>query len=260
MVLFCQMDVTGRTESDPAAETLANNLLKYVDNWQPAPRREVSYIGEAAGKSHFESVGIPLQPFSPEKLTADHLLIVGPGGGKELSAASAKIAAWLTSGGRALGVGLSEQDMQALPLKITMRRAEHINAFFDAPKLDSPLVGIGPANVHNREPKELPLISGGATVIGDGVVAHSEDGKIVLCQLAPWTFGGSQQPNHRKTFRRLSFLVTRLAANAGASFSTPLIERISRPLDAGANEQRWLDGLYLDRPEEWDDPYRHFRW
>jgi len=26
------------------------------------------------------------------------------------------------------------------------------------------------------------------------------------------------------------------------------------------NERRWLDGLYLDAPEEWDDPYRFFRW
>ena len=24
--------------------------------------------------------------------------------------------------------------------------------------------------------------------------------------------------------------------------------------------RRWLDGLYLDVPEEWDDPYRFFRW
>ena len=23
---------------------------------------------------------------------------------------------------------------------------------------------------------------------------------------------------------------------------------------------RWLDGLYLDQPQEWDDPYRFFRW
>jgi hypothetical protein len=25
-------------------------------------------------------------------------------------------------------------------------------------------------------------------------------------------------------------------------------------------EGRWLTGLYLDEPEEWDDPYRFFRW
>jgi len=30
LMLFCQMDVTGRTESDPAAERLARNLLQYV--------------------------------------------------------------------------------------------------------------------------------------------------------------------------------------------------------------------------------------
>jgi hypothetical protein len=27
MVLFCQMDVSGRSENDPAAETLASNIL-----------------------------------------------------------------------------------------------------------------------------------------------------------------------------------------------------------------------------------------
>ena len=36
MVLFCQMDVTGRTESDPAAETLARNILRLCLPWKPA--------------------------------------------------------------------------------------------------------------------------------------------------------------------------------------------------------------------------------
>src|SRR5205814_1460688 len=113
-------------------------------------------------------------------------------------------------------------------------------AFFEAPKNASPLVGIGPADVHNRDPKEFSLITGGLTVIGDGVLAYSEDGRAVVCQFAPWTFAGSEQPNHRKTFRRSSFLVTRLAANAGASFSTPLLQRFSTPVKAGEKEQRWL--------------------
>jgi hypothetical protein len=26
------------------------------------------------------------------------------------------------------------------------------------------------------------------------------------------------------------------------------------------SEKRWLTGLYLEQPEEWDDPYRFFRW
>ena len=36
MVLFCQMDVTGRTETDPAAERLARNIINYVSDWKPA--------------------------------------------------------------------------------------------------------------------------------------------------------------------------------------------------------------------------------
>ena len=45
MVLFCQLDVTGRTERDPVAETLVRNLLVYVSGWQPTPRR----IGRVRG-------------------------------------------------------------------------------------------------------------------------------------------------------------------------------------------------------------------
>ena len=57
-VLFCQMDVTGRTETDPAAETLARNLLQFVSASKATPQRKAIYIGDAAGKSHLESVGI----------------------------------------------------------------------------------------------------------------------------------------------------------------------------------------------------------
>ena len=73
----------------------------------------------------------------------------------------------------------------------------------------------------------------------------------------------------KRTCRRTAFLVTRLLANLGAagpmttsgrSPSTPLLDRFHRPVAAGNAEKRWLDGLYLDPPEEMDDPYRFFRW
>jgi len=31
------------------------------------------------------------------------------------------------------------------------------------------------------------------------------------------------------------------------------------PCDPPA-EGRWTSGLYVDQPQEWDDPYRFFRW
>jgi hypothetical protein len=105
------------------------------------------------------------------------------------------------------------------------------------------------------------LVSAGATVVGDGVLAETGKGNVVFCQLVPWQCDYSKEKhNVKQTFRRSSFLVTRLLGNMGVEGATPLLARFRSPVDAGKAEKRWLDGLYLDQPEEWDDPYRAFRW
>jgi hypothetical protein len=40
-----------------------------------------------------------------------------------------------------------------------------------------------------------------------------------------------------------------------------ILARFNSPVEAGNNtDKRWLEGLYLDQPAEWDNPYRSFRW
>jgi hypothetical protein len=113
--------------------------------------------------------------------------------------------------------------------------------------------------VHNRDPRQVPLVAEGAEAVGDGVLATAEDGRVVFWQLAPWQFDYSgEKMNIKRTFRRLSCCTTRLLGNLGAGGETPLLGRFSSPVAEG--EQRWLKGLYLDVPEEWDYPYRFFRW
>jgi hypothetical protein len=81
----------------------------------------------------------------------------------------------------------------------------------------------------------------------------------VFCQLAPWSFDYHKQYNLKRTFRRSAVLVSRLLANLGVAGTTPLLARFHAPVtDAG--DKRWLTGLYLDVPEEMDDPYRFFGW
>ena len=82
MVLFCQLDVTGRTESDPAATRLVGNLLGYVSAWKPAPSRKLLYVGEAAGKAHLERAKFSPADYQGGPLTADQVLVVGPGAAK----------------------------------------------------------------------------------------------------------------------------------------------------------------------------------
>jgi beta-galactosidase len=187
MVLFCQVDVTGRTESDPAAETLARNIVTYVSAWKPAPTRKALYVGDPAGKRHLERAGVSVSAYEGGKLSADRVLVVGSGGGKQLAANAAAIAEFVKAGGHVLALGLDEQEANAfLPLKVGMTNAEHIAAFFDPPGADSLLKGIGPADVHNRDPRELPLVSSGAVALGDGVLAKAEGANVVFDQLPPY--------------------------------------------------------------------------
>ncbi len=185
LVLFCQMDVTGRTESDPAAETLAGNILRYVDAWRPAPRRTAVYAGEPAGLAWLAACGVEAAPFKGEPPAADQVLVVGPGGGRELAAQAPAIGAWVKAGGRVLALGLDQAEANSfLPTKVTMQPAEHIAACFPPFSAHSLLAGVAPADVHNRDPRKLPLVAGGATAYGDGVLAAT--GNVVFCQLPPF--------------------------------------------------------------------------
>lgn len=256
MAVFCQVDVTGRTEPDPAAEWLVRNLLNHVAAWRPSPRRSVAYAGEPDGRRHLEACGIALSAAQGDP--AAQVLVLGPGGVKDMQGGGAAVSGWIKGGGRVLALGLDDQEMRAVAPEVSVKKAEHIATFFDPPSMRSPFTGISPGDVHNRDPRELPLVSSGSQVLGNGVLART--GNIVLCQLAPWRFAAPQQANLRRTHRRTSFLASRLLANLGVNSLTPLLERFHQPLAPAKPEQRWLDGFYLDQPEEWDDPYRFFRW
>jgi hypothetical protein len=261
VVLFCQADVTGRTEAEPAADALVRNVLRHVAGWRPAPRRKALYAGGPAGKKHLEAAGLTLAPYAKDELTADRVLIVAPGGAKGLTGDAAALAEWLKEGGHVLALGLEGAEAASfLPARVGTRRGEHIAAYFGPPGVKSLLVGVGPADVHDRDPRELPLVTAGATALGDGVLAQAENASVVFCQLLPWQFDPREPMNQKRTFRRAAALVTRLAANMGAAGATPLLARFRAPVEAPGGETRWLDGLYLDAPEEWDDPYRYFRW
>src|SRR5207247_569275 len=113
MILFCQMDVTGRTESDPVAETLTRNILQHVSVWKPARTRTAVYIGDPAGHRHLESAGFAVASYRDGKISPDQVLVVGPGGGRELAQNRMAIADWLKAGGNTLAIGLDQHNADA---------------------------------------------------------------------------------------------------------------------------------------------------
>ena len=141
--------------------------------------------------------------------------------------------------------------------------AEYVGAALEPQSANSPLAGVGPADLYNRCPRDLPLVASGATVLGDGVLALAPQGaahpKVIFCQLAPWQFDATHDRSQKAARRRSAVLLGRLLANLGAAGETPLPDRFQKP-PAPDEQPRWLRGLYSDVPEEWDDPYRFFRW
>lgn len=257
VIVFCQLDVTARTEPEPSADRIVRNLLGYVADWKPAPARKIFYAGEPAGKTHLESAGFTVALYSAGAIDANSLLVLGPGATPAGTAATEI----LQSGGRILAAGLAQTELGALlPPGIESATREHIACSFEPHRAASPLAGVGPSDVHNRDPRKLALVTASATIVGNGVLATAQDGRLVVSALAPWQFASGKSANLKRTFRRTSFTLTRLLANQGAATQTPLLERFASPVSPGRAEKRFLHGLYLDQPEEWDDPYRFFRW
>lgn len=264
MIMFCQMDVTERTEDDPAAMQLAANVIEYVCSYLPSQHRKALYAGNSEGKKHLEQSGVAFEEYNG-KLESDQVLVVGPDSSAQLAPYKDNISKWLKSDGRILAIGLNEQEASAfLPSDTIMKNEEHICTYFDAASMNSPFAGISPAEVQIRAPQQVPLITGGAEAMGNGVLAVAEDGNVVFCQLAPWQFDYEKLYNVKMTYKRISFLVARLLANMGVSSNgNLLLSRFSTPVDMAAESSdnaRYLAGLYLEKPVEMDDPYRFFRW
>ncbi len=241
MILLCQLDVTARTVTDPAADTIARNCLAFVGGWKPPAARRAVYVGEAAGREHLRAAGIEPADRDPADLTPGHVLIVGPGGGRTLAPHADAIARWLKAGGHVVAPGLDAAEANAfLPGEVAMARGEHIACPFGPRPAGSPLAGVGPADAHNAAPRTLPLLTGEGAV-GDGAVGTAEGGRVIFCQLPPhrvgWRApkqGGYERRNLKRTYRRSSFLLSRVLANLGVAGETPLVQRFCEPVGAPA--------------------------
>ena len=188
-MVFCQMDVSGRTEDDPAALNLTRGLLEGIVggdfHWAPPDRRAL-YAGNAAGLRHLTSAGIPITAYDGGKLAADDVLVVGSGGGERLAANRPAIADFLKAGGHLLLLGLDDKEANRfLPFQVATKQAEHIGAKLDGAEVITSFLGISSADVHNRDPRDLPLVVSGAESLGNGILACKDN--VVFYQLPPYT-------------------------------------------------------------------------
>jgi len=276
LILFCQMDITGRTENDPAGLHLVGNILRYVNEWKgESNNMRVGYYGDEQGKKFLEKIGVSITGPSKAVGWTVHILgqdginqdfippinMVGDVGEHHVNVKDMILSVRKSHGyghdDRVFALGLNMVELKTTFPELTVTTAEHISTYFEPFGMESPLRGISPADVHNRIPQNYPLITDEKIAVGNGILGVTDEGRTVICGMAPWQFDPTKK-GEKRTFRRSAFVLSRILGNMNVDLRTPLVERFHGTV--GQDEKRWLDGLYLDEPTEWDDPYRFFRW
>lgn len=253
-VIFCQLDVTGRTVNDPVADRLVVSMLEYLDTVVPGKRRVTMCAGDGRGSELLQQLGVVTRPLSESVMPGSGtLLVAGPG-----AVPPAGLAQTIEKGLNVVCLGLSGDELKAWsPVTI---KTERVSSCFkrieNAPKEFN---GLSNADWywHGRLEYEALKIPDGKEKESSPslrVVRHGS-GTVVICQVPPWLIDEKAKPYLRTSKRRANYMVARILANLGADFRTPLGERFSVPV-----EKAWLSSYYLDVPVAEDDPYRYYRW
>jgi len=261
-VLFCQMDVTGRTAPDPAAQRLMANLLE----WCAVPRPAVAnagppcaYVGGDDGAKLLGDLGAQFQRADAGHLPHAGTLVIGPNAGPTLAGAKAELDAAVGAG---LTVVVLEHDAAHLAgwLPIAVQTKQDARTVSPLPA-GRWFTGLGVGDLRWRGRKSVTLV--GADAAEPNVLAavpHGQ-GAFVFCQILPGDFDYKDEYRVylKRTANRCAVMLSRLLSNCGVPLTTPLPEFWSKPA-VGPGAGRWLESYYLDTPAQLDDPYRYNRW
>ena len=238
-VLFCQLDLTGRIGCEPAADLLAGNLLRYLD--QPAPQsqdRSIVFLGDEKAASFIRGLGLELASSSAEALPrlspASQVVVIGPENLSGIHTNEGKLRSFVRSGGVVLVLpqGGQQWSSAALPwgIRVAPRKVTRI-----LPESASPLLaGIGPQLLHFRtflEVQSFSQVPPGSERLLDGLLLKVGEGEgFWLFSQVDWRplFDGSD--NLRRTRWNLARLYRQLLTNCGARTEARLGRQFLAPV------------------------------
>ena len=251
-VLFCQLDVTGRTERSPEAEHVCRALLAALDEgkrprftWQ----RNVYHAGGREGEDLLRQLGVPFAPWRADTSDPSGLLVVTPGA-KDL----ADVAGRAGHVPDVFLLGLSGKEMDPFWPGAAGGKPVRSYGTPDVPVCDPPdLEFLSPAERSWRTRMSFLDLDLPGDFQGH-LLKRDEKGNVLrsvhVCQIAPWMFDCKARPYLRTSYRRNVFLVSRLLHNLGATARTPLLERLSRP---GGRNELVLPGQWVGQVDRKDE-------
>lgn len=242
-IVFCQLNLTGRSETEPAAMRMAANLLQSLENPPENRSARWSILGGEAFRRQIAELGF--RNPSPERETP--VIVAGPGAEK-----LPDLTKRVENGATVLCFGLRAAELNALfPGKINARdRKNQTSRLADLNHPD--FAGISNMDTYFQTRLEYAVTGNGAELeriaIGKGTV--------IVCSVTADMLDYRRLFHLRTSFRRRSNLMSRLLHNAGIPSECVLLERF-RSLPG---KTPWKNSFYIQDPVEEDNPYRYYHW
>ena len=231
-LVFNQLDVSGRTQDDPAANRTLANLLAYTRDL-PAPQlRESAYLGGDEGAKLLESLRIDCKRIpSPTEARPSGIVVLGEADPKVLAGWKTALAAFTEAGGLVFSLPKSEADFAAGFLPFTVQTsAKAVNQSVIGQTADPLLQGLGNSDFYWKGDiavTALDQVEGASLLLKSGILAKVPHGKgsYVLCQIEPGKFDVARRFWLDRSRRFNERTVVGLLSNAGVEMAAPYFLR-----------------------------------
>lgn len=248
-VLFCQLDISERTEPDPAVQRLWGNLIEWLA--QPEAKlgtdlRRVVYVGGPRGAALLAELGCEVDAAADlSRLGFEALVVVGEDAGDRLGAARQALSDAVSAGTTVFCLPQQPADLASwapFPVTLEERKVTHTLPGRSDHWL---LRGLGPSELHWRGSITVEALSGlpeGSMTLPTGIVGATPYGKgwFVFCQVSPEMFDDEAKPFLRLSRQRCAQMLSRLLANCGCTIRVPLLQNLTR-----------VGALTIDLSGEW---------
>jgi beta-galactosidase len=247
-VIWCGLDLEGRTQRDPVAEILTRRLIDYAANRKARTLAPVAYLGNSKGRSLVRRLGVETVDARPG---TNLVLVAGPGCTDEQLAPYTELGTpilVLTSG------------TNHAPFGVHLRKAHKHTGSLKVP--DWPECrGLSASELRLRTEIDWWVLNANCRVGAHGLLGRKEVGSstVIYCRLDPDALDADRRVHNRYTRWRQHRAIANLLANLGAAFSGDA-EFVNAVAGSKTRPRPPYHPTYSHDFVSGDDPYRWNTW